>query len=42
MKSLFYRSTENKEKIVIFYIDKENNVTQRFIRVLNVNDDYIR
>lgn len=41
MKGLFYRSMENKEKIVIFYIDKDNNVTERFIKVININDEYI-
>lgn len=41
MKSLFYRSMENKDKIVVFYIDGKNNITQRFIKVININDDYI-
>ncbi|MFS0672061.1 hypothetical protein AB1K81_02570 [Ornithinibacillus sp. 179-J 7C1 HS] len=41
MKGLFQRSIENKEKIVIFYIDNKNNVTQRFIRVISMDDNSI-
>lgn len=41
MKGLFLRSLENKEKIVIFYIDQKNNVTQRQIRVVSMNDNLI-
>lgn len=38
MKGLLTRSVESKEKIVIFYIDSRDQVTQRYIRVLQVND----
>lgn len=41
MKGLIQRSVDTKEKIVIFYIDYENNVTERYIRVINYNDDEI-
>ncbi|WP_087973233.1 hypothetical protein [Oceanobacillus rekensis] len=38
MKRLFIRSIQNKEKIVIFYIDQENKVTQRYIRIISIHD----
>lgn len=41
MEGLFLRSIENKEKIVIVYIDRGNNVTQRVIRVVSINDNSI-
>ncbi|WP_067727683.1 hypothetical protein [Oceanobacillus damuensis] len=41
MKGLFLQSMENKEKVVIFYIDQDNNVTQRFIRVIHISDTSI-
>ncbi|RDW16506.1 hypothetical protein CWR48_15785 [Oceanobacillus arenosus] len=41
MKGLLNRSMEKREKIVIFYIDQDNNVTQRFIRVISMDDDSI-
>ena len=40
MKGLFERSIKNKETIVIFYMDQDNKVTQRYVRVLKFNDDY--
>ncbi|MGJ9458699.1 hypothetical protein [Oceanobacillus sp. CF4.6] len=41
MKGLLIRSMENKEKIVIFYIDQENTVTQRFIRIKSIHDNSV-
>lgn len=41
MRGLFYRSMENKEKIMIFYVDRKNNVTQRYIRVMSIHDNYL-
>jgi predicted DNA-binding transcriptional regulator YafY len=41
MKGLLLRSIEKRDKIVIFYIDSKNQVSQRFIRVISMNDDYI-
>lgn len=41
MNHLFHRSMENKEKIIIFYIDRNNNITQRVIRVISIEDGYI-
>ena len=40
MKVLFERSVKNKETIVIFYMDQDNKVTQRYVRVLKYNNDY--
>nr|WP_026681324.1 hypothetical protein [Priestia megaterium] len=41
MKGLLNRSVENKQKIIIFYIDSNSNVTERYIRVLEVNEKSI-
>ncbi|RDW15867.1 hypothetical protein [Oceanobacillus chungangensis] len=41
MKGLIMRSKDNKEKIMIFYIDSNNNVAQRIIRVIDINDESI-
>ncbi|WP_026908968.1 hypothetical protein [Paucisalibacillus globulus] len=41
MKRLFLSSIDNKEKIIIFYIDSKNNVTQRYVRVISMNDDSV-
>lgn len=41
MKGLFQRSIENKEKIIIFYIDSNGKVTQRYVRVLKMYDSHI-
>lgn len=41
MNGLFFRSKENKEKIVIFYIDQDNHVTQRIIRVIDIKQDAV-
>ncbi|GIO28647.1 hypothetical protein [Ornithinibacillus bavariensis] len=37
MIGLFQRSIENREKIIIFYIDNKNQVTQRYIQVISMN-----
>lgn len=39
--NLFNRSLQHKEKIMIFYIDSNNVVTQRIVRVISINDDSI-
>ena len=39
--SLFKQSLQHKSKIMIFYIDGSNNVTQRIIRVVNIEEDSI-
>ena len=39
--NLFNRSLQHKEKIMIFYIDNSNNVTQRVVRVISINGDSI-
>lgn len=41
MRGLFQRSIENKEKIIIFYIDSSGQVTERYVRVLQLHDGYI-
>ncbi|MBN6205036.1 hypothetical protein JYK21_01115 [Ralstonia pickettii] len=41
MKGLLIRSMERKEKIVVFYMDSNNEVTERYVRVLKMNDNYI-
>lgn len=41
MIGLFNRAITNKEKIVLFYMDQNNNITQRYVRVLKIKHDYI-
>ncbi|WP_284141056.1 MULTISPECIES: hypothetical protein [unclassified Virgibacillus] len=41
MIGLFHRSVQNKEKLMIFYIDSTNHITQRIIRVLDVNEKQV-
>lgn len=41
MRGLLARSIKNKEKIIIFYVDSQNNITERYIRVLQLHDEYI-
>ncbi|MEN2467241.1 WYL domain-containing protein [Ornithinibacillus sp. JPR2-1] len=41
MEKLFLRSMENKEKIIIFYMDRHNNVSKRIVRVLSMNQEYL-
>jgi len=41
MNIILNRSVQLKEKIMLFYIDSTNNVTQRYIRVIRINDDSI-
>jgi predicted DNA-binding transcriptional regulator YafY len=41
MLGLFKRSIESKQKIIIFYIDSENKITERYIRVLQINEKSI-
>ncbi|MCF3942232.1 hypothetical protein [Oceanobacillus alkalisoli] len=41
MKGLFIKSMQHKEKIVIFYMDSSGEVTQRYVRVLKMNDSHI-
>ena len=41
MKGLFTRASEKKEKIAIFYMDSNNNITQRYVRVIKIHGDSI-
>ncbi|WP_255247456.1 hypothetical protein [Paucisalibacillus globulus] len=41
IKGLFLRTIENKKKIVIFYIDNKNQVTQRYVRIISMDDSSI-
>jgi predicted DNA-binding transcriptional regulator YafY len=38
VKSIFRQSIDNKQKIVIYYVDSKNNLTQRIIQVISMND----
>ncbi|WP_405101877.1 hypothetical protein [Oceanobacillus sp. FSL H7-0719] len=40
MNGLFECSIKNKETLVIFYMDQDKKVTQRYARVVKYNDDY--
>ncbi|WP_163970305.1 hypothetical protein [Oceanobacillus halotolerans] len=41
MIGILNRSKRNQEKVMIYYIDRKNHVTQRIIRVINIKDDVI-
>lgn len=41
MKGIFERSIRNKEKIIMMYIDHENNVTQRYVRIIKMDDTFV-
>ncbi|QBP06963.1 hypothetical protein [Virgibacillus phage Mimir87] len=41
MKKLFNRSVQRKERIMIFYIDSNNNVTQRIIKVISIEESSV-
>ena len=37
MRAFLTNAAEQKEKVMIYYIDEDNNVTQRIIRIMQVN-----
>lgn len=39
--NLFNRSLVHNEKIMIFYIDSNNNVTQRIIKVISIEESSV-
>lgn len=41
MNIILKRSMQQKEKIMIFYIDTAGNVTQRYIRVIRITGDAV-
>ncbi|MFD1174436.1 hypothetical protein [Oceanobacillus picturae] len=41
MNGVFKRSMETKQKIVVFYMDGNQQITQRFIRVLKMDDTLV-
>nr|BDD44106.1 hypothetical protein 7 [Bacillaceae bacterium] len=41
MNIILKRSMQQKEKIMIFYIDSAGNVTQRYIRVIRINNNSV-
>ena len=41
MTGLFRRSIDNKETIMLFYMDSNDEVTQRYVRVLQIEDAHI-
>ncbi|NMH67303.1 hypothetical protein HF072_00600 [Bacillus sp. RO3] len=42
MKGMLLNAAETKETLVMFYIDKKGNVTERFIKVLGIESGQIR
>jgi len=38
LKGLLMRSMERNEKIVIFYVDSEGRLTERYVRILKMED----
>lgn len=41
MNRLLSRAVSTKQKLIIFYIDSSNQVTQRYVRVLQIDADHI-
>ncbi|NWO14878.1 hypothetical protein [Virgibacillus sp.] len=41
MLGLFKNSLDNKQKIIIFYMDNNNQVTERYVRVLEIKENSI-
>ncbi|SIT18055.1 hypothetical protein, partial [Virgibacillus pantothenticus] len=41
MLGLFKNSLDNKQKLIIFYIDSDNKVTERYIRVIEIKENSI-
>lgn len=41
MNGVFKRSMETKQKIVVFYMDGNQQITQCFIRVLKMDDTLV-
>ncbi|MFZ3578758.1 hypothetical protein [Virgibacillus sp. DJP39] len=41
MKNMIIRSIQKKEKIEMIYLSNDNQVSQRVIRVLKINDEMI-
>ncbi len=39
MKKLLWQSYESRERIIIFYMDRQHRVTGRYIRVLEMHDE---
>lgn len=41
MKKLLQRSVQTKQRLEMIYLDSDNQVSQRIIRVININDNMI-
>lgn len=41
MKGLFIRAAASKEKIIIVYMDSDNKITQRYVRIIKMDETYI-
>lgn len=41
MKGLFMRALENREKVVVMYIDGNNRITKRVIKVVKMSKDHL-
>lgn len=39
MIGFLIKAMEQKEKVMIYYLDRDNNVTQRIIRIVEVKKD---
>lgn len=41
MKGLLMRAAGEQEKLVIFYMDGQEKITQRYVKVLKIRGDYM-
>ncbi len=41
MKGIFLRAMESKQKLTIMYMNGNNEITQREVKVLKMNDEYL-
>lgn len=41
MKGIFVRALEKQQKVVVMYMDKNQQLTQRVVKVLKVNEEYV-
>lgn len=41
MKGLFMRALGNREKVVVMYIDGNNRITKRVIKVVKMSKDHL-
>jgi predicted DNA-binding transcriptional regulator YafY len=41
MKGIFLRALEEKERIIMMYLDRNNQLTERVVRVIKMNGDAV-